>query len=101
MQQAIDAYFLERDEKNLPYTIESLAVALDLDRQSLLNYETREGYETFFDTVKRAKTKVLANFVDYSFTSKVAAALPIFLLKNNFNYEEKNTVEVKNYDIDF
>jgi hypothetical protein len=38
-----------------PYTIEGLAVFLDCDKTTLLNYGTREGYEDFFTVVTKIK----------------------------------------------
>ena len=56
LEKKINAYFY--DENNKPYTICDLCVWLDCDRQTLLNYQEKEE---FFDTIKRAKTRIEAN----------------------------------------
>lgn len=103
LQKVIDKYYQERDSKRLPYTVESLSVALEIDRKTLLNYEKQEGYEEFFPTVKKAKDKIQSSFVDFALNpeNKVAAALPIFLMKNNFGYEDKQEVRIAKFEIEF
>ena len=76
-----------------PYTIEGLALSLEVDRETLLNYEKREGYEKYFGTVKRAKLKVQQSVVIHSFEGKNAAG-SIFNLKNNFGYKDKTEVDL-------
>lgn len=75
LKEAIDEYFKECDDRTrdvydkqsqsvktindpTPYTIEGLCMVLDCERQTLLNYEKLDGYEEFFDTIKRAKIKI-------------------------------------------
>lgn len=91
MQKAIDEYFADRKKNKKTPTIESLAVWLNMTRQTLLSYETDEVNRIFSDTVKTAKAKVLSEFVDFVLdpTNKVSAAFPIFNLKNNFGYRDQ------------
>lgn len=104
MQEAIDKYFKECEEKNKAKTIEGLAVALEVDRKTLLNYEKQEEYNEFFHTVKKAKNQVLSNLMENAISGKGVASITIFNLKNNFGYtdkvehsidSEKNTIKVK------
>ena len=53
LQEKIDAYFLSVVPRQ--YTITGLAMALDVDRDTLLNYQDKPE---FFGTIKRAKTKI-------------------------------------------
>jgi hypothetical protein len=77
-------------------TITGLALALDLTRDNLLNYQ---GKPEFQDTVKRAKEKVHA-FVEQRLLSGGQAAGPIFNLKNNFGWKDKTEQEITgNIDI--
>ena len=41
-----------------PYTIEGLCSFLECSRETLVNYQKEEGYEEYFDTIKRAKNKI-------------------------------------------
>lgn len=86
MEAAIGVYFSICDERGVPYTIEGLCAELEVTRQTLLNYEKLEGYEAFFDTVKRAKRKVEANMVEQALLGKYQSAVSIFLMKNNMGY---------------
>lgn len=83
MQAQIDAYFTECDEKEKPYTITGLALALDTTRKTLIHYEDKDEY---FHTVKKAKTRV-ENFAEERLFSGAAAG-PIFALKN-FDWTDK------------
>lgn len=117
LQQKIDAYFAECDphiieqeyieekrekgilisqevktkkvmSKQIPYTITGLANALDTTRETLLDYEERDG---FSDTIKRAKVKI-ENFVELSLFGGNATG-PIFNLKNNYGWKDKTEQE--------
>lgn len=87
------------------WTITGLALALDTNRQTLMNYEDREE---FFDTIKKLKTKV-ENQYEISLR-KNGRSGDIFGLKN-FGWKDKSEVdqntnmnltwkEVKSYDPD-
>lgn len=73
LEEHIEAYFEECDSNTsqkivgkeiktvadpLPYTIEGLCVALNVDRDTLMNYQKKKGYEPFFGIIKEAKRKV-------------------------------------------
>ena len=106
MQEKIDEYFKECDENTkafitkdgdvmevpqpIPYTIEGLAVALGVDRVTLLNYEKRDE---FFSTIRSAKDKVLRNMTERSLIGDNVASVSIFLLKNNYGYRDTQHVE--------
>lgn len=89
LQEAIDGYFASCKADNSPCTIEGLCDALGVTRQTLLNYEKRDGYEVYFDTIKRAKTKILRNLTERALNGDNVASVAIFLLKNNYGYKDK------------
>lgn len=73
-----------------PFTVSGLADALDMSRQSLLNYSEKEE---FFDTIMRAKRKceVYAEEMLFDKNSTNGAK---FSLANNFEgWKEKQEVE--------
>lgn len=92
LQEQIDQFFNECKESKRPYTITGLALALDTNRQTLMNYEKEPGYEWFFDTIKKAKARVENYVEERLFGNQVAG--PIFNLKNNFkNWKDKTETE--------
>lgn len=89
MQQKIDKYFKQCDEKEEPYTITGLALALDLDRKSINNYAKSSE---FFPTIKRAKLKV-ENYLEKHLITNSSTTGIIFNLKNNFSWSDKQEIE--------
>ncbi|MBO7733109.1 MAG: DNA-packaging protein [Methanobrevibacter sp.] len=88
MQKKIDEYFASCDEKENPMTITGLALALDMSREGLCNYEERDD---FFDTIKKAKQKV-----EEAYEKRLVRrgnAGDIFALKN-FGWEDKTKQEL-------
>jgi len=108
MQTAIDAYFAECDNriievqtedgqviginKPAPYTVCGLCLALDIDRDTLLNYEKHYEPE-FFGTVKKAKLKVQQFAENHLYEGKAPTGA-IFSLKCNYNWQDKQEVDV-------
>lgn len=86
MQAAIDAYFEDCDKRGAPYTVEGLCCVLEMDRRALFNYGTKEGYEEFFPTVKKARRKIDARTMEGAMMGKYQSAVSIFLMKNNMGY---------------
>ena len=54
LEKGIDAYFAERDESGKPYTMTTLALALNIDAKTLTNYGQNEDY---FPAINRARQK--------------------------------------------
>ena len=109
MQEAIDKYFRSclhnteeievvkdgkivktKTPKPLPLTMSGLAVAIGMDRTSLVNYSHREE---FFDTVKRAKETVEADMELRMLTGKNNCIGSIFAFKNNFGWQDKRELD--------
>ena len=100
LQAAIDGYFDECDsrriakkggllEDSVPYTIEGLCYALDIDRSTLLRYEKKEDTPEFRNTIKRAKLRIQQDVMERGLTGRSSPAMSIFNLKNNFGYVDK------------
>jgi len=109
MQKAIDAYFERCDRRTRqvvvkegrnshveeladpePYTVTGLAMALDLTRQGLLNYEERPE---FVDTIKRAKQRIEANTERRMLDGDGWGPGHIFSLKNNWAWKDTQTID--------
>lgn len=88
MQKAIDDYFAECEKNEKPKTIMGLALALDMCRDSLCEYE-KDG--RFSDIVKKAKARVVQEVEARLFTGNPTGA--IFWLKNHAGYRDKADVE--------
>lgn len=121
MQKAIDEYFEKCDSRTrqvyvksrqelvnindpAPYTIEGLCHELEIDRSTLLRYEDYEdevGYKEFCNTIKKAKMRVQENLVRRALSGENNATISIFLLKNNFKYEDRTEIGVDSYEIEF
>lgn len=91
LQNKIDAYFEYCDSNNKPYTVSGLACWLDTDRITLIRYEERDE---FSNTIKRAKQKVENQFEERAICGEYNPTMAIFLMKNNFKYEDKVQQEV-------
>ena len=97
LQIKIDAYFKKCDERIVndvhkpePYTMSGLAVALGVDRLTVLNYSYKDEY---FSTVKAARCKVEAD-VEKRLMEGQNQTGAIFNLKNNFNWVDKQEREL-------
>jgi len=71
-----------------PYTVEGLAVYLDMDRHTLHHA-----------TIKKAKPRVLQNLQERALDGKNNAAVTIFNLQNNFMFRERDYDDTGNNDI--
>lgn len=90
MQEIIDAYFKDCNEKNNPYTMSGLAKALNMSRQSLINYSKDEE---FFDTIKKARAEVEQQLEENALKGVSNSTFTIFNLKNNFGWQDKTEIE--------
>ena len=89
IEDKANEYFKKCDIDEKPYTITGLAIALDTDRQTLINYENRDE---FFDTIKKVKQKVENYAEERLFTGNNTAGV-IFNLKNNYGWVDKQEVD--------
>lgn len=90
LEERIQDYFFEcKDKEDIP-TISGLAVHLDTSRETLMNYEHKEKY---FDTIKRAKDKVVALQEQLAMKGKINPTVWIFSAKNNLGYADKQELD--------
>jgi len=73
-----------------PFTITGLALALNTTRETLLDYEDKEG---FSDTIKKAK-EIIHNYVEEQLMIRDKPTGVIFNLKNNYGWKDKSEQEV-------
>lgn len=83
LEKAINEYFKNCNEETEPMTITGLALALDVDRKTLCNYENKDEY---FHTIKQAKLRV-ENAYEKRLVKRGNAG-DIFALKN-FSWDDK------------
>lgn len=87
----INSYFEHCDKIGEYYTMSGLADYLDIDRITLIRYGERNE---FCNTIKKAKRKVEKQFELNTLKGQYNPTIAIFLMKNNFNYEDKVQQEV-------
>lgn len=92
MQIKIDEYFRDCDERQKPYTVTGLALALGFtSRQNFLEYQARAPYT---DTITRAKARVEQYAEERLYDSQGANGAK-FSLANNFKgWKESQNVEL-------
>jgi len=73
--------------------VTGLALALDMTREGLINYEDKDE---FADTVKRAKSRIESYTVQRLFMNNPTGS--IFNLKNNFGWKDKNETALTDGD---
>ena len=83
-----EAYFAKCDAKDKPYTVNGLALALGMCRQSLLNYGQKPG---FLDAVKAVRARLEEHWE--SRLGGPNAAGTIFWLKNQ-GWSDKTETEL-------
>jgi len=85
MQKKLYKYFKLCDINGEPYTITGICIALDICRDTLLEYMKNEE---FSDTIKKAKLQV-ENYLEKQLIVERNATGIIFNLKNNFGWKDK------------
>lgn len=89
MRKDIEKYFKMCDKKEKPYTVSGLAYALNISRQTLLNYEEKDE---FFDTIKKAKDKIETQLEENALLGKYNSTFAIFNLKNNYGWQDRQEI---------
>lgn len=92
MQEDIEKYFAECDEKGKPYTVSGLAYALGTTRRTLLDYQEKDEYS---HTIKKAKTKIELFNEEMLYSKDVSTTGVIFNLKNNYGWKDKQEIEAE------
>lgn len=91
LERLVQQYFIDCDANEKPYTISGLALALNMSRQDLLNYQAKAE---FVDTIKTAKQRC-ENYAEEQLFRSGNVAGVIFNLKNNYGYKDKQEVEAE------
>ena len=97
LQEAVDNYF-EVDafvmdgggDKTFLPTMAGLALSLDVDRRTIVNYSHNEEY---FPTIRKAKARIEAFIETRLYGNNVTGC--IFNLKNNFDWKDRQEIETK------
>lgn len=92
VQEKIDDYFKDRDEKGKPYTITGLALHLDTTRDILIDYQNRDEYS---NAIKKAKQRVELAYEERLINKGRSG--DIFALKN-FGWKDRQEQELSNPD---
>lgn len=92
LQERIDAYFADCEKRSAPYTISGLANWIDIDRQTLLNYEKNEE---FFGTIKKAKEKIIQMQEEMLVSGQGNATGLIFSMKNNYGWKDSRQIDAE------
>jgi len=102
LENAVNQYFAECEVKEKPKTMSGLALALGIDRKTLVNYSNKDGY---FHTIKRARQIVEQQNEEMLVSGKGSATGIIFNMKNNFGWvdktEQENRVILKQALVEF
>lgn len=77
--------------QKIPYTVTGLAVFLDTDRSTLIEYQERDE---FSNTIKNAKQKIENSYETNALTGVSNPVFSIFTLKNNYNWKDKQEIDV-------
>jgi hypothetical protein len=93
LQKLIDDYFANCEERGKPYTMGGLALHLGMDRNTLLAYSKRDQ---FASTIKAARDTVNAYLEERLLAGGGNVAGPIFALKNNAGWVDRQEVREEN-----
>jgi len=88
LQDKITSYFQNRKDEEKPNTIQGLASALGMCRDTLNEYSKKGEFSAI---VKQARDYIIDNVETMLFTGQPAAG-PIFWLKNNAGYADRQEI---------
>ena len=101
LQDLIDGYFNSDDayidlggDKVFAPTMSGLAMHLDIDRKTLVNYGKKDA---FFHTIKKARSRIEQHLEQRLYGNNVTGV--IFNLKNNYGWADKQEAEEKTLSI--
>lgn len=99
LQEAVDNYFAECEEKGRVPSVAGLALALGfMSRQALYRYTDRENEnnsDDFVTIITQAKLKIEEANIQLAY-NRDASPGARFILQNGFNYSDKHEVTSRN-----
>lgn len=100
LQNKIESYYKNCEKREAPLSLAGLAYALNCDRRTILNYESKTDIfdKSFFPTIKRAKDRILQSHEEGLLSGRNPAG-HIFLLKANYDYKEEININQTNYTL--
>lgn len=110
LQKIIDKWFEDCKENHIIPSVTGLAVALDTNRQTLLDYQNfcdntdrlvsldESVKRQISDTIKRAKNRIEASYEQLLLTARNPRGAE-FALKNNYKWIDKQEIEQTNKTI--
>lgn len=90
LEEKVNHYFADCEANEKPKTMCGLALALGIDRRTLVNYSNKDEY---FPTIRKARQIVEGQNEEMLITGKGNATGIIFNLKNNFGWVDKSEVD--------
>jgi len=95
LEKQIDEFFGIRKKEGLPPTLEGLAYHLNVNRQTILNYEKKDG---FAEVIDRAKLKIADIVMSNALIGEYNPTIAIWVSKNHYGYRDKVEQENVNYN---
>lgn len=100
LEEKIEAFYEFCELNERPLTLSRLAVFLDVDRTTLVNYGEKDEY---FHTIKKVKDRIQAEMEEKYMTGQSNVTASIFSFKNNYGWKDKieteNVNTNKNIDV--
>lgn len=93
LQARIEEYFNICAEDDMKPSVAGLALAIGVDRRRLWEWSQGEKSDRM-DTIKRAYAVLDLMMNDYMQNGKINPVSGIFLMKNNFGYQDKQDVVI-------
>ncbi len=92
LQEKIDQYFIECEEKKKFANIASLAVYLDVARETIYELKNNES-KGFSNIIKKARLKIESLACEKLNNNNSIGAM--FYLKSIYSYKDKSEIEIK------
>ena len=89
-----DCYLIQGEETIYAPTMSGLAMYLNVDRKTIVNYSNKEEY---FHTIKKARARIESHLEKKLYGNNVTGL--IFNLKNNFDWKDKSEVANTNVEL--
>ncbi len=91
LEEKINEYFKQCEEKGLKPLITELALHLGTTRETLCDYNEKDEYS---DSIKKAKLRCQVALERNLVEGKVNPTGTIFNLKNNYGWRDKNETDI-------